>query len=231
MATRLNKRTVVIVGGGLTAALVARQLTAKGIDVLVLERGGDHRDGADAKLPSQRDELRWDVRGGLVQDWSIETYTVRHSPKEDSLPARRLAAFLPGRRPGRRRQPLERPHLALVGIRPDAAHALRDPLRQAGDPGRHADAGLGHDLRRDGALSRPVREALRPLRQGRQHQGHDPARRQSVRGAAARRLSAAAAGTDRGRARSSRRRARSSATSPSSRRPAIRPAPTPIPTA
>src|SRR5437016_941636 len=37
MARRLQKRTVVIVGGGLTAGLIARQLTAKGIDVLVLD--------------------------------------------------------------------------------------------------------------------------------------------------------------------------------------------------
>src|SRR5271168_81433 len=39
MPTKLPRRTVVIVGGGLTAALVARQLTAKGTDVLLLERG------------------------------------------------------------------------------------------------------------------------------------------------------------------------------------------------
>ena len=96
MATKLNKRTVVIVGGGLTAALAARQLTAKGTDVLVLERGYDRRNAAEAKLPSQRDELRWDIRAGLGQDLSVETYTVRHSSKEDALPARRLGAFLPG---------------------------------------------------------------------------------------------------------------------------------------
>src|SRR5271169_1188643 len=96
MATKLDKRTVVIVGGGLTAALVARQVTAKGTDVLLLERGYDRRKSAEAKLPNQRDELRWDVRGGLGQNWAIETYTVRHSPKEGALPARRLAAFLPG---------------------------------------------------------------------------------------------------------------------------------------
>jgi gluconate 2-dehydrogenase alpha chain len=96
MATRLNKRTVVIVGGGLTAALVARQLTAKGTDVLLLERGYDRRKSAEAKLPNQRDELRWDIRGGLGQNWAIETYTVRHSPQDEALPARRLAAFLPG---------------------------------------------------------------------------------------------------------------------------------------
>jgi gluconate 2-dehydrogenase alpha chain len=96
MATRLDKRTVVIVGGGLTAALVARQVTAKGTDVLLLERGYDRRKSAEAKLPSQRDELRWDTRGGLGQDWAVETYTVRHSSNEEALPARRLGAFLPG---------------------------------------------------------------------------------------------------------------------------------------
>jgi gluconate 2-dehydrogenase alpha chain len=96
MVTKLNKRTVVIVGGGLTAALVARQLTEKGTDVLVLERGADRRNAAEARLPNQRDELRWDVRGGLGQDWSVETYTFRHSRNDDALPARRLGAFLPG---------------------------------------------------------------------------------------------------------------------------------------
>ena len=69
MAKKLEKRTVVIVGGGLTAGLIARQLTTKGIEVLVLERGTDHRKGPEAKLPNQRDELRWDTHQGLVQNW------------------------------------------------------------------------------------------------------------------------------------------------------------------
>jgi gluconate 2-dehydrogenase alpha chain len=96
MATKLNKRTVVIVGGGLTAGLVSRQLVAKGIDVLVLERGYDHRNGPEAKIPTQRDELRWAVHAGLAQDWAVETYTLRHSRIEEALPVRRLEAFLPG---------------------------------------------------------------------------------------------------------------------------------------
>jgi hypothetical protein len=33
--------------------------------------------GAATSLPSQRDELRWDVHGNLFQDWSIQTYTLR----------------------------------------------------------------------------------------------------------------------------------------------------------
>lgn len=96
MATTLDKRTVVIVGGGLTAALAARQLTAQGIDTLVLERGGDRTNGAEAKLPTQRDELRWDTRQGTVQDWSVETYTLRHRRNEVALPVRWMEAFLPG---------------------------------------------------------------------------------------------------------------------------------------
>jgi gluconate 2-dehydrogenase alpha chain len=96
MAKRLAHRRVVIVGGGLCAALISRQLTAQGIDVLVLERGIDHTNGAAARLPSQRDELRWAQRQGLMQNWQRETYTLRHSRHEESLPVRWMAAFLPG---------------------------------------------------------------------------------------------------------------------------------------
>ena len=64
--------------------------------MLVLERGRDHDAGAEHRLPSQRDELRWGVRNHLAQDWSIETYTLRHSRNETALPIRTLEAFLPG---------------------------------------------------------------------------------------------------------------------------------------
>jgi gluconate 2-dehydrogenase alpha chain len=93
---KLESRTVVIIGGGLTAGLVSRQLTAQGIDVLVLERGGDHTKGAEAKLPTQRDELRWDTHQGLAQDYGVQTYTLRYTSKESALPVRWMEAFLPG---------------------------------------------------------------------------------------------------------------------------------------
>ncbi|WP_340115584.1 GMC family oxidoreductase [Pelagibius sp. 7325] len=96
MVTKLRKRTVVICGGGFTAGLIARQLTAKNVDVVVLERGSNRTRAAESSLPNQRDELRWSVRAGLVQDWSVQTYTMRHSIEEHALPARRLEAFLPG---------------------------------------------------------------------------------------------------------------------------------------
>jgi gluconate 2-dehydrogenase alpha chain len=96
MIKKLPKKTVVIVGGGLTAGLAARQLTDKNIEVLVLERGGDHSNGAEAKLPTQRDELRWDTHQGLVQDWSVQTYSLRYNTLETALPVRWMEAFLPG---------------------------------------------------------------------------------------------------------------------------------------
>lgn len=87
---------MVIVGGGVAAGLVARQLVRQGIETVVLERGGDTRGGAEARIPSQRDELRWDVRLGLMQDAATETYSVRRSRADASLPLRRMTAFLPG---------------------------------------------------------------------------------------------------------------------------------------
>ena len=96
MSKRLAKRSVVIVGGGLCAGLISRQLAARGIEVLVLERGADHASGAEARLPNQRDELRWDRRQGLMQNWQRETYTLRHSRLDESLPVRWMEAFLPG---------------------------------------------------------------------------------------------------------------------------------------
>ena len=63
---------MVIVGGGLTAGFISRQLTSKGVQVVVLERGGDHRNGPEAKIPTQRDELRWDVHADLAQDSAVQ---------------------------------------------------------------------------------------------------------------------------------------------------------------
>jgi gluconate 2-dehydrogenase alpha chain len=92
----LPSRSVVIVGGGLAAGLIARQLVRQRVDTVVLERGGDLRNGAEGRIPTQRDELRWDTRIGLIQDAAAETYTLRRSRLELSRPMRRMSAFLPG---------------------------------------------------------------------------------------------------------------------------------------
>ena len=93
---QLAQRSVVIVGGGMAAGLLARQLAHQGIDTVVLERGGDHRADGAGRIPTQRDELRWDIRLGLMQDAASETYTLRRSRQEPARPMRRLSAFLPG---------------------------------------------------------------------------------------------------------------------------------------
>ena len=95
MATTLKEREIVIVGGGLSAGLIARTLVPLGRDVLVLERGAP-RNGSENQLPSQRDELRWGTYRGLNQRENVETYTLRHTPDEAALPMRQLLSFLPG---------------------------------------------------------------------------------------------------------------------------------------
>ncbi len=95
MAVKLKEREVVVVGGGLSAGLIARRLVPAGRDVLVLERGGHHA-GAESQLPTQRDDLRWNVQRGLTQRENVETYSLRHKVGEESLPMRQLTGFLPG---------------------------------------------------------------------------------------------------------------------------------------
>jgi gluconate 2-dehydrogenase alpha chain len=96
MAKRMPKRTVVMIGGGFTSALAARQLALKGIETLVLERGTDRTLTAADEIPAQRDELRWAIRHNNAQNIARETCTLRYSSREVALPARRLDAFIPG---------------------------------------------------------------------------------------------------------------------------------------
>ncbi len=96
MPKTLPRRTVVLIGGGFTSALIARQLAPKGVDVVVLERGMDRTHAASNEIPSQRDELRWAIRHENAQNIGGDTYTLRHSSRESALPARRLESFIPG---------------------------------------------------------------------------------------------------------------------------------------
>ena len=90
----LPKVDVVIVGGGWTGLLMAKELGARtGLSVAVLERGkprktADYIDGMD--------ELDYAIRLRMMQDVSRETVTFRNTSADRALPIRQLGSFLPG---------------------------------------------------------------------------------------------------------------------------------------
>src|SRR5947199_5180063 len=89
MATRLKEADAVMVGMGWTGAILARELTKAGLNVVGLERGADRKPAEEFTLTRLRDELRYVVRLELMQDNSIDTITFRNMPDELALPIRR----------------------------------------------------------------------------------------------------------------------------------------------
>ena len=96
MATRLKDVDAVVIGMGFTGAILARELTKAGLNVVGLERGADRNPAEEFTLTRLRDELRYVVRLELMQDNSIDTISFRNTPDELALPVRRFGAFLPG---------------------------------------------------------------------------------------------------------------------------------------
>ncbi len=96
MAITLKEVDAVVVGMGWTGAILARELTKAGLQVVGLERGQDRVPGEDFILPAVRDELRYSQRLELMMDNSTDTLTFRNRPSEQALPVRRIGAFLPG---------------------------------------------------------------------------------------------------------------------------------------
>src|SRR5271154_2493277 len=96
MVTRLKDVDAVTVGFGWTGAILARELTKAGLNVVGLERGPDRVPGEDFFLPTVRDEVKYAQRLELMMDNSIDTLTFRNFPNEQALPIRRVGAFLPG---------------------------------------------------------------------------------------------------------------------------------------
>src|SRR5258707_13882560 len=96
MATRLKDVDAVVVGMGFAGAILARELTKAGLNVVGLERGADRNLAEEFTLTRLRDELRYVVRLELMQDNSTDTVTFRNAPNELALPIRRFCAFLPG---------------------------------------------------------------------------------------------------------------------------------------
>ncbi len=96
MATVLKKTDVAIVGFGWVGAIMAKELTEAGLNVVALERGPMRDTWPDGAYPQVIDELTYNIRRKLFQDLSKSTVTIRHNTSQQAVPYRQLAAFLPG---------------------------------------------------------------------------------------------------------------------------------------
>lgn len=96
MQKKFPEVDVVLVGLGWTGGILAKELSEAGLRVVALERGAPRTPAQDFAVPHIRDELRYGVRHGLMQDVRTDTLTVRNNLQMDALPMRRLGSFLPG---------------------------------------------------------------------------------------------------------------------------------------
>src|ERR1700731_437731 len=88
MATRLKDVDAVVIGMGFSGAIIGRELTKAGLNVVGLERGADRNPAEEFTLTRLRDELRHVVRLELMQDISTDTVTFRNGSDELALPIR-----------------------------------------------------------------------------------------------------------------------------------------------
>ena len=91
---RLPEVDAVIVGGGWTGLLMAKELgTRTPLSIVVLERGGPRK---TSDYVDDMDELDYAIRLRMMQDISQETVTLRHTSRDRALPVRQYGSFLPG---------------------------------------------------------------------------------------------------------------------------------------
>ena len=93
MSKTLAKKDVVVIGFGWTGAIIAKELTEAGLNVLALERGPMRDTDPDGVYPQTMDELTYNSRKKLFVDVSKETVTIRHTSSDTALPNRQLGAF------------------------------------------------------------------------------------------------------------------------------------------
>jgi gluconate 2-dehydrogenase alpha chain len=96
MAIAKSKVDAVIVGMGWTGAIMAKELTDAGLNVVVLERGADRDTQPDFAYPKVVDELEGSVHRRYLQSLSQETVTVRHNLTSTAVPYRQMGSFKPG---------------------------------------------------------------------------------------------------------------------------------------
>ncbi len=91
---RLKPVDVVIVGGGFTGLLLAKELTQRtGLTVSILERGPARKNGDYA---AGMDELDFAIRLRMMQNLGDETLTHRHDARASAVPVRQYGSFQPG---------------------------------------------------------------------------------------------------------------------------------------
>jgi len=96
MAIVKNKVDVVIVGMGWTGAIMAKELTDAGLNVVALERGPDRDTQTDFAYPRVVDELEGSVHRKYLQSLNQETVTIRHGINDTAVPYRQMGSFKPG---------------------------------------------------------------------------------------------------------------------------------------
>ncbi len=94
----LPKTDAVVIGGGWTGLLIAKELAARSsVKVVVLERGAPRR---IENYTGGMDELDYNVRYRMMQDYSLQTFTLRYTLRDRAIPIRQLGSFLPGQGTG-----------------------------------------------------------------------------------------------------------------------------------
>lgn len=96
MAVRMKSVDVALIGGGMTAAILGKELTEAGYTVVALERGQMRQTIPDFQSPTMHDELKYSVRHALMQNPSVQTLSFRNFVGQEALPMRQLGSFLPG---------------------------------------------------------------------------------------------------------------------------------------
>jgi gluconate 2-dehydrogenase alpha chain len=95
MAKNFPEVDVVILGLGWTGGILAKELSETGLKVVALERGMMRTPAEDFAVPKIRDELRYSVRQGLMQDVRRDTLTIRNNVNQcaDSVPSCQAKAW------------------------------------------------------------------------------------------------------------------------------------------
>jgi gluconate 2-dehydrogenase alpha chain len=96
MANVKPKVDAVIVGMGWTGAILAKELTDAGLNVVALERGADRDTQPDFAYPKAIDELEGSVHRRFLQGLNQETVTIRHAAADTAVPYRQIGSFKPG---------------------------------------------------------------------------------------------------------------------------------------